>query len=131
MNEMAFLRSILTPVLRYSYTFSTYNPNGLEDQTAEHILQRCPRLQTTRTNAWPTAVQLHTKLGYGSREELEKTDTFTDLADWTLSVAAIEMKKKKKTIQMFMVAANKCIFKYDFRLVFVLVSFIEKILSSL
>ena len=48
---------------------------GLEDQTAEHILQRCPLLQTTRTNVWPTAVQLHTKL-YGSKEELEKTATF-------------------------------------------------------
>ena len=47
---------------------------GLEDQTAEHILQRCPLLQTARTNVWPTAVQLHTKL-YGSEEELEKTAT--------------------------------------------------------
>ena len=34
---------------------------GLEDQTAEHILQRCPLLQTTRKNVWPTAVLLHTK----------------------------------------------------------------------
>ena len=58
-------------------------------------------------------------------------DRYIHLADWTLSVAAIEIKKKKKTIQMFMVAANKCIFKYDFRLVFVLVPFIDKILSSL
>ena len=33
---------------------------GLEDQTAEHILQRCPLLQTARTNVWPTAVQLLT-----------------------------------------------------------------------
>ena len=43
---------------------------GLEDQTAEHLL-----LQTGRTNVWPTAVQLHTKL-YGSKKELEKTATF-------------------------------------------------------
>jgi len=76
MNEMAVLRCILIPVLRYFYTFNTYNPNDLEDQTAEHILQRCPLLQTTRTNAWPTAVQLHTKFGYDSKEELEKTATF-------------------------------------------------------
>ena len=41
----------------------------------EHIQQRCPLLQTARTNVWPTAVQLHTKL-YGSKEELEKTATF-------------------------------------------------------
>ena len=40
-----------------------------------HILQRYPFLQTARTNVWPTAVQLHTKL-YGSKEELEKTATF-------------------------------------------------------
>ena len=49
---------------------------SLEDQTAEHLLQRCPLLQTARTNVWPTAVQLHTKL-YGSKEELEKTATVT------------------------------------------------------
>ena len=48
---------------------------GLEDQMAKHTLQRCPLLQTARTNVWPTAVQLHTKL-YGSKEELEKTATF-------------------------------------------------------
>ena len=48
---------------------------GLEDQTAEHILQRCPLLQTARQNVWSTAVQLDTKL-YGSKEELEKTATF-------------------------------------------------------
>jgi len=34
----------------------------LEDQTAEHLLQSCPLLQTARTNVRPTAVQLHTKL---------------------------------------------------------------------
>ena len=48
---------------------------GLEDQTAEHILQRCSLLQTARRNLWPTAVQLHTKL-YDSKEELEKAATF-------------------------------------------------------
>ena len=48
---------------------------GLEDQTAEHTLQRCPLLQTARQNVQPTAVQLHTKL-YGSKEELEKTTAF-------------------------------------------------------
>lgn len=43
---------------------------GLEDQTAERILQRWPLLQTTRQNVWPRAVQLHTKLD-GSKQELE------------------------------------------------------------
>ena len=50
----------------------------LEDQTDKYILQRCPLLQTARTNVWPTTGQLHTEL-YSSREEL-----------------AIEKKKKKK-----------------------------------
>ena len=49
--------------------------SGLENQMAEQILQRCPLLQTARTNVWPTAVQLHTKL-QGSKEELGKTATF-------------------------------------------------------
>ena len=48
---------------------------SLDDQTAEHIPQRCLLLQTARTTVWPTAVQLHIKL-YGSKEELEKTATF-------------------------------------------------------
>ena len=38
---------------------------SLEDQTAKHTLQRCPLLQSARTNVWPAAVQLHTTL-YGS-----------------------------------------------------------------
>ena len=47
---------------------------SLEDQTAEHILQRYLLLQTARTNVWPTVVQLHTKLYY-TKEEVEKTAT--------------------------------------------------------
>ena len=64
---------------------------GLEDQTAEYILQRCPLLQTARTNVWPTAVQLHIKF-YGSRE---REDSHIHHADWAVSVAAVEKKKKK------------------------------------
>ena len=48
----------------------------LFDQMVEHILQRCPLLQTARRSVWLTAVHLHTKL-YGSKEELEKTATVT------------------------------------------------------
>ena len=48
---------------------------GLEDQTAQHILQRGPLLRTARANVWPAAVQVYTQL-YGSKEELEKTATF-------------------------------------------------------
>ena len=75
---------------------------GLEDQTAEHILQRCPLLHTARTwqmcghgspaalntlKPWPALRQQ----GGTWRRQLS---TFTTLADWTLSVAAIEKKKK-------------------------------------
>ena len=62
---------------------------GLEDQTAEHILQKCPLLQTARRNMWTTAVQLHTKL-YGNKEELEKAATFI-LQTETLSVIVQEL----------------------------------------
>ena len=48
---------------------------GLEDQTAEHMLQRCPLLQTTRKNMLPTAVRLDTKL-CGIKEEVGKKATF-------------------------------------------------------
>ncbi|KAK7100610.1 hypothetical protein V1264_023530 [Littorina saxatilis] len=48
---------------------------GQEDQTAEHILQRCPLLDEERKEVWPSPTPLHTKL-YGSRQELEKTTTF-------------------------------------------------------
>ncbi|KAK7093093.1 hypothetical protein V1264_008743 [Littorina saxatilis] len=48
---------------------------GQEDQTAEHILQRCPLLDEERKEVWPSPTPLQTKL-YGSRQELEKTTTF-------------------------------------------------------
>ena len=82
-------RSALSP-----YASSPTCNCGLEDQTAEHILQsRYPFLQTARTNLWPTAVQLRTKF-YGSKEELEKTATVIFSTDWTLSVAAIEKTER-------------------------------------
>ncbi|KAK7096001.1 hypothetical protein V1264_005349 [Littorina saxatilis] len=48
---------------------------GQEDQTAEHILQRCLLLDDERKEVWPSPTPLQTKL-YGSRQELEKTTTF-------------------------------------------------------
>ncbi|KAK7110267.1 hypothetical protein V1264_014169 [Littorina saxatilis] len=51
------------------------NDCGQEDQTAEHILQRCPLLDEERKEVWPSPTPLQTKL-YGSRQELEKTTTF-------------------------------------------------------
>ncbi|KAK7092453.1 hypothetical protein V1264_008193 [Littorina saxatilis] len=49
---------------------------GQEDQTAEHILQRCPLLDEERKEVWPSPTPLQTKL-YGSRQELEKTTFIT------------------------------------------------------
>ena len=57
---------------------------GLEDQTAEHILQIRSLLQTVRTNVWPTAVQLYTH-----QTLWQQRGTGED------SVAAIEKKKNR------------------------------------
>ena len=67
----------------------------LEDQTAEHILQRCPLLQTTRQTVWPTAVQLHTHQTLQQQGETGE-DGHIHLADWTFSVAAMETKENRK-----------------------------------
>ncbi|KAK7100481.1 hypothetical protein V1264_023430 [Littorina saxatilis] len=56
---------------------------GLEDQTTEHILQRCTILESLRKTVWPTAVSLHCKL-YGGKEDLEKTATFVSLSGLTI-----------------------------------------------
>ena len=45
------------------------------DQTAEHVLQRCPRLQKVREEVWPSPECLETKL-YGGKEDLESTALF-------------------------------------------------------
>ena len=49
------------------------------DQTAEHVLQSCPRLQSVREEVWPYPKSLDTKL-YGGREDLESTAAFIRLA---------------------------------------------------
>ena len=45
---------------------------GEENQTGEHILQRCALYRDLRKTVWPTETALQTKL-YGPRVELEKT----------------------------------------------------------
>ena len=50
-----------------------------EDQTAEHVLQSCPRFQSVREEVWPYPKSLDTKL-YGGREDLESTAAFIRLA---------------------------------------------------
>ena len=45
--------------------------SGEEDQTTEHVLQRCNRYQPERIAQWPSATPLHQKLyrGLGGPEE--------------------------------------------------------------
>ena len=50
-------------------------PCGQEDQTTEHILQRCAQLQDKRRETWPNPTTMWTKL-YGDKSELQKTTTF-------------------------------------------------------
>ncbi|XP_045161045.2 uncharacterized protein LOC123525949 [Mercenaria mercenaria] len=50
-------------------------PCGLEQQTAEHILQRCPRLENQRKNVWPNSTPMKTKV-HGKKEDLNKTASF-------------------------------------------------------
>ena len=66
---------------------------GIEDQTAEHILQWCLFLQTARTNACPIAFQPYTHQTLRQQGGTGE-GSYIHLADWTLSVATIEKKNK-------------------------------------
>ena len=57
--------------------FSLTCPCGQEDQTTEHVLQRCPLDKATREDVWPVSTSLTTKL-YGCKQELEKTPSGLD-----------------------------------------------------
>ena len=48
---------------------------GTEDQTTEHILQRCPSYQHLRQQIWSDGTSLHQKL-YGKKEVIERTFGF-------------------------------------------------------
>ena len=54
-------------------------PCGQEEQTAEHVLQRCPLYEATGEGVWPVSTSLTTKL-YGYKQELEKTTSFISRA---------------------------------------------------
>ena len=54
-------------------------PCGEEDQTTEHILQRCNRHQPERIAQWLSGTPLHQKL-YGGLEDLKKTTNFITAA---------------------------------------------------
>ena len=65
-------------------------PCGQEDQTTEHVLQRCPLHKATRDDVWPVRTPLTTKL-YGCKQELDKTASFISLgeANWHLKRTGI------------------------------------------
>ena len=52
---------------------------GTEDQTTEHILQRCPAYQHLRQQIWSDGTSLHQRL-YGKKEVLERTVGFIQQA---------------------------------------------------
>ena len=54
-------------------------PCGTEDQTTEHILQRCPAYQHLRQQTWSDGTSLHQKL-YGKKEVLKRTVGFIQQA---------------------------------------------------
>jgi ribonuclease HI len=56
---------------------------ALENQTAEHLLQRCPHLEQLRRKVWPASTPLEEKL-YGNLEALQKTAHFIAVAGVTL-----------------------------------------------
>ena len=69
-------------------------PCGQEDQTSEHVLQRCPLHKVLR-DVCPVSTPLTTKL-YGCKQELEKTTSFISRAAVIVHPANAKKKKKKK-----------------------------------
>ena len=102
--NVMILLSVVTPlarknVLLYAHMHrklklvpSPTCPCGEEDQTTEHVLQKCNRHQPERIAQWPSATPIHQKL-YGGLEDLKKTTNFITAAG--LVVQANEKKKKK------------------------------------
>ena len=68
-------------------------PCGQDNQTTEHVLQRCPLYKATREDVWPVSISLTTKL-YGCKQELEKTTSFISRA--AMIVQTANAKKKMK-----------------------------------
>ena len=66
-------------------------PCGEEDQTTEHVLQRCNRHQPERIAQWSSAIPLHQKL-YGGMEDLKKTTNYI-----TAAGLVVQAKEKKKS----------------------------------
>ena len=70
-------------------------PCGQEDQTTEHVLQRCLLHKATREDVWPVSTSLTTKL-YGCKQELAKAMSF--ISRVALIVQSGNAMKKKKSL---------------------------------
>ena len=53
---------------------------GAEQQTAEHILQRCPHLEDKRKNVWPRSIPVRDKLYEKGRISRKQHHSSLDLA---------------------------------------------------
>ena len=69
-------------------------PCGREEQTVEHVLQRCPLYKATREDVWPVSTSLTTKL-YGCKQELEKTTSFISRAALIVKTANARKEGRK------------------------------------
>ena len=56
---------------------------GIEDQTAEHILQRCPLFEQKRKDLWHEDIPMERKL-YGNVEDLRRTTAFIVVTGMTV-----------------------------------------------
>ena len=74
-------------------------PCGHEDQTTEHILQRCPLQKAATENAWPISTPLTTKLN-GCKQELEKMTSFISQA--TLSCSLQTQRRRRHLDRLFL-----------------------------
>ena len=61
-----------TPYTKLKLSASPLCSCGTEQQTVEHILQRCPHLEDKTKSVWPRSIPIRDKL-YGKREDLKKT----------------------------------------------------------
>ena len=68
---------------KYKLIPSPLCPCGEEEQTTEHVLQRCKRNNLEREALWPSATPLDRKL-YGNLEDLKRTTNFISTTGLTV-----------------------------------------------
>ena len=70
---------------------------GLEDQTAEHVLERCPLPQTRRKKCVADSSPATHQTAWQQRGT--RKDGHVHLADWAFSIVAMMMKQQKVALQ--------------------------------